>query len=162
MNTRSLWSGTRQRDHGSRRDPPAPPIEPVGNYAAIVEGQIIAAVERKTIEDFATSLVDGSLGFVMAELATLPSAAVAIEGTYSALLRHRYTHTGLIPELLARLLIRYPHALMNFLESRKVAQEWTYRYLLAAYANAEVPQFLGLEDLKPEIEEEKRTVPCDG
>ena len=94
----------------------------------------------KTIGDFATSLVSGSLTFAIAELAGLPTAAVAVEGTYSSLLRYAYTRGGLIPELIARLLIRYPNVSINFLESRKVAEEWTYRYLTAAYANADTLQ----------------------
>jgi ERCC4 domain len=119
---------------------------PVGDYGAMLDGHLVCVVERKTIEDFATSLVDGSLSFAMAELAALPAAAVAIEGTYSALLRYAYTHVGFIPELIARLLIRYPNVSINFLESRKVAEEWTYRYLTAAYANADALPLLATAD----------------
>lgn len=107
----------------------------VGDYAALAGGRIIAAVERKSIDDFATSLSDGSLNFAMAELAALPAAAISVEGTYSNLLRHAYTRAGFIPDLIARLQIRYPNVAIAFLESRKIAEEWTYRYLLAAYAN---------------------------
>jgi ERCC4 domain len=108
---------------------------PVGDYAAIQDGKIIGVVERKTIEDFATSLVDGSLTFAMAELAAIPAAAIVVEAPYSALLDYAHTRSGLIPTLVSRLLIRYPQVSINFLESHKVAEEWTYRYLLAAYAN---------------------------
>jgi len=81
---------------------------PAGDYAAIRGDTIIASVERKRLEDFSTSLVDGSLNFVLAELAALPIAAVVVEGTYSALLRHKYTRPGFLPTLLARLQLRYP------------------------------------------------------
>jgi len=30
----------------------------------------------------------------------------------------------------------YPNVSINFLESHKIAEQWTYRYLHAAYANA--------------------------
>jgi hypothetical protein len=106
-----------------------------GDYAVMEGETIIASVERKRFEDFATSLVDGSLNFAMAELAGLPRAAVAVEGAYSALLRHSYARAGFLSELLARVQIRYPHVPINFLESRKLAEEWTYQYLMVAYAN---------------------------
>jgi hypothetical protein len=107
----------------------------VGDYAVMRDGDIVAAVERKAFDDFVTSLVDGSLGFAMAELATLPAAAVAVEGTYAMVLRHDYIRAGFLPELIARLQVRYPEVPINFLESRKLAEEWTYRFLSAACAN---------------------------
>ena len=69
----------------------------------------------------------------MAELTTAKHAAVVIEGQYSELLRHAYTRPGYIPELIARLQVRYPEVPMTFLESRKIAEEWTYRFLRAAF-----------------------------
>jgi ERCC4-type nuclease len=36
--------------------------------------RLLAAVERKTLEDYIKSLVVGSLAFALAELAALPSA----------------------------------------------------------------------------------------
>lgn len=103
-----------------------------GDYAVTGPDGVIAAVERKTLDDLATSLVDGSLGFVMSELAGLPAAAVAVEGTYSALLRRPRVSEGWLGELVARLQVRYPNVPVLFLENRKLAEEWTYRFLLAA------------------------------
>jgi hypothetical protein len=105
----------------------------VGDYAAIRDEDVLAVVERKTRGDFATSLVDGTLMFRMAELAALPAAAVAVEASYAALLRDPYTRRGLIPTLVGRLAVRYARVPIVFLDSRKIAEEWTYRYLLAAY-----------------------------
>src|SRR5712692_8562732 len=36
---------------------------PAGDYAAIMGGAVVAAIERKTLENLATSLSDGSLAF---------------------------------------------------------------------------------------------------
>ncbi len=49
-----------------------------GDYAAFVDGGAVATavIERKTMDDFCGSLVDGTLGFVMAELARSPTTAV--------------------------------------------------------------------------------------
>jgi ERCC4 domain len=118
----------------------------VGDYAAVIGDRMVAVVERKTMDDFANSLADASINFAMAELATIPLAAVAVEGCYSKLLRHAHTRRGFLPELIARLQVRYPQVQINFLESRKVAEEWTFRFLRIAYANDEggivVPQSL--------------------
>jgi hypothetical protein len=108
----------------------------VDDYAALRGDAIFAAVERKRLSDFATSLVDGSLNFVLAELSTVPCAAVAVEGTYSALMRYRFTRPAFLLELIARVQSRYPQISINFLESHKIAEEWVYRFLRAAYANA--------------------------
>ena len=108
----------------------------VGDYAAILQDRIIALVERKAIEDFVSSLSDGSLMFAMAELCTAPVAAIAVEGKYSSLLRHRFTAKAFLADLLVRLQIRYPQIPIQFLETRKLAEDWTYRFLGCAYDNA--------------------------
>lgn len=106
------------------------------DYAAIVQDRIVALVERKTIEDFVSTLSDGSLMFAMADLCTAPVAAIAVEGAYSSLLRHRFTAKGFLADVLVRLQIRYPQVSIQFLETRKLAEDWTYRFLGCAYDNA--------------------------
>ncbi len=105
---------------------------PVGDYAAERDGALIASVERKTLDDFVKSLVDGSLNYVMSELALLRCAAIVVEGTYSAVLRHQYTRAGFLADLIARVQVRYPSVPIVFAESRKIAEEWTFRFLRAA------------------------------
>ncbi len=107
---------------------------PVGDYAIVLEKTCVAAVERKTLEDLTSSINDGRLNFAMAELAALKAAAVVVEGAYSALLRHQYTRPGHLVDMLARLQVRYPMVPIVFMESRKFAEEWTYRFLRAAEA----------------------------
>lgn len=48
---------------------------PAGDYGVLIEARCRAAVERKSVEDLSSSLVDGSLGFLVAELATSGSSA---------------------------------------------------------------------------------------
>ena len=105
---------------------------PVGDYAVRHGDQLIAAVERKTLEDFTKSLVDGSLNYALAELAALPVAAVVVEERYGALLDHQHIQPGWLLELVARLQVRYPAVPIVFADSRKLAEEYTYRYLAAA------------------------------
>jgi len=104
----------------------------VGDYAVLCGEQLVAAVERKTLEDFIKSLVDGALNYALADLATLPAAAVVVEERYGALLNHEHVQPGWLLELVARLQVRYPSVPIVFADSRKLAEEWTYRFLGAA------------------------------
>lgn len=56
---------------------------PAGDYGVEFFGDIVAAVERKTLSDLAGSLVDGNLTYVLAELASLPRAALVVEDRYA-------------------------------------------------------------------------------
>lgn len=105
---------------------------PVGDYAVRDGERVVAVVERKTPEDFNKSLVDGSLNYALAELAALPAAAIVVEQRYGALLNDERTQPGWLLELVARLQVRYPAVPIVFADSRKLAEEYTYRYLAAA------------------------------
>ena len=105
---------------------------PAGDYAVRDHDRILAVVERKTPEDFNKSLIDGSLNYRLAELAALPAAAVVVEQRYGALLNDQYAQPGWLLELVARLQVRYPMIPIVFADSRKLAEEYTYRYLAAA------------------------------
>ena len=111
-----------------------------GDYAVVVDGQVVAAVERKTGEGMAASLSNGSLAFVMAELATLPTAAVVVEGGYADLARHQHTPSGWLVDLVARLQVRYSGVPIVFCDNRKLAEEWTYRFLAAAISEHSSPK----------------------
>lgn len=119
---------------------------PVGGYAVMVDDTVVAAVERKTADDFRTSLVDGSLAFLMAELSALPAAAVVVEERYSSMLRSEHVEPGWIAELIARVQVRYPTVPVVFCDARKFAEEWTYRFLGAAFAELGVPIRDAVED----------------
>lgn len=68
----------------------------------------------------------------MGELAALPAAAVVVEGTYSSLFKVPKVTPGWLPEVLAGLQVRYPGVPIVFCENRKLAEEYTYRFLAAA------------------------------
>jgi hypothetical protein len=109
-----------------------PTALPIGDYAVRHGEDLVAVVERKTPEDFNKSLVDGSLNYALAELAAQPSAAVVVEQRYGALIKDPHTQPGWLLELVARLQVRYPNVPIVFADSRKLAEEYTYRYLAAA------------------------------
>jgi len=55
---------------------------PAGDYAAYAsDGSLLAAVERKSLENLAATLSDGTLAFQMQRLAELPLAAVVVEAS---------------------------------------------------------------------------------
>lgn len=107
-----------------------------GDYAVELDGTVIAAVERKSVADLVKRLVDGQLAFAMADLASLPHAAVVVDGRYADALRAEHVQPGFVADLLARVAVRYPSVPVVFAGSRKLAEEWTYRFLAAAYADA--------------------------
>jgi len=109
---------------------------PVGDYAVEHEGSIVAAVERKSLADLARTLTDGSIAFLMADLAASGRGAIVIEDRYSALLKHEHVSGGWLAELLARVQVRYPEIPIAFCETRPLAEEWAYRFLGAALAEA--------------------------
>jgi hypothetical protein len=108
---------------------------PAGDYAVEAPGGGLAAVvERKTLQDLAGSLVDGSLGYLLAELAALPRAAVVVEDRYGGLFKLEHVQPGFVADLLGALAVRYPTVPVVFCDTRPLAQEWTYRFLGAAAA----------------------------
>jgi hypothetical protein len=108
-----------------------------GDYAVERDGELVAVVERKTLDQIAGDLVDGSFGFQLAELAVAPAAAVVVEDRYSALFKLDHVRAGWVPELLAQAQARYSSIPIVFCETRALAEEWTYRYLAASAAGRE-------------------------
>jgi len=108
-----------------------------GDYAVTVDGKLIAAVERKSLVDLVASLISGRLRFALGELATLPRAAVVVEDRYSKVFALDRVRPALVADGLAELQIRWESIPIVFCDNRKMAEEWTYRYLAAAHAWAE-------------------------
>lgn len=109
---------------------------PAGDYAVMVDGQLVAAVERKTLENFTASLSDGTLAFQMQKLAEVLVAAIVVEGRYSDLFKLEHVNGGWIADVLSRLQVRYYEVQVVFADSRKFAEEWTYRFLASAQSDA--------------------------
>ncbi len=124
-----------------------------GDYAVDLEGAVVAAVERNSLADLVSSLISSRLRFALGELATLPRAAVVVEDRYSQVFALDRVRPALIADGLAELQVRWPTIPIVFCETRKLAEEWTYRYLAAAHAwgSAERPALerisAGAEDI---------------
>jgi ERCC4 domain len=110
---------------------------PAGDYGIAHHDEIIAVVERKSLADLVRRLIDGQLTYALAEMASIPRAAVVVEDRYSNLFKLDYTQPGFVTEMLAALTVRYPTVPIHFGETRPLAEEWTYRFLGAALAHAQ-------------------------
>jgi len=108
---------------------------PAGDYGVVVGGSVVAAIERKTLENLATSLSDGGLAFQMQRLAEVARAAVVVEGDYPDLFRTQPGRGSWLADMLGRLAVRYPEVAVVFAGSRRFAEEWAYRFLGAAVAD---------------------------
>jgi hypothetical protein len=107
---------------------------PVGDYGIAHHDELVAVVERKSLADLTRRLVDGQLAYALADMATLPRAAVVVEDRYPNLFKLEHTQPGFVAEMLAAPTVRYPTVPINFCETRPLAEEWTYRFLGAALA----------------------------
>jgi len=87
--------------------------------------------------DLVSSLTSGRLRFALGELACLPRAAVVVEDRYSRIFTLDRVRPALVADGLAELQVRWPTIPIVFCETRKLAEEWTYRYLAAAHTWAE-------------------------
>lgn len=106
---------------------------PAGDYGLVQDDTLVATVERKSLQDFVSSLTTGKLGFQLTELAAVPRAAVVVEDRYSAIFRLEHVRPAVVADGLAECQVRWPHVPITFCDTRKLAQEWTYRFLAAAH-----------------------------
>ncbi len=75
-----------------------------GDYAVqAADGSVPAAVERKTLDDLATVLSNGTLAFQLQRLAALPLAAIVVEARYAALYKLEHVDGSWLVDQLARL-----------------------------------------------------------
>jgi ERCC4 domain len=106
-----------------------------GDYAIVDGERVAAAVERKSLADLVATMTAGKLRYVLAELATLPVAAVVVEDRYSSVFKLDRVRPAVIAEGLGEAAARFPSVPIVFAETRPLAQEWTYRFLGAALAH---------------------------
>ena len=103
-----------------------------GDYGLVVDGVLQASVERKSLTDLVSSLTTGTLKFQLTELSAIPRAAVVVEDRYSRVFALEHVRPSVVADGIAECHIRFPSVPIVFCETRKLAQEWTYRFLAAA------------------------------
>lgn len=108
---------------------------PAGDYAVELGGRVVAAVERKSLADLVATLTSGKLRYLLADLATVRRAAVVVEDRWSSVFKLDRVRPSLVAEGLAEAQVRFPTVPIVFCETRRLGQEWTYRFLGAAIAH---------------------------
>jgi hypothetical protein len=103
-----------------------------GDYAVELDGIVVAVIERKGLDDLTNSLMTGRLRYALAELSSLPRAAVVVEERFSSLLKTEHVRPSVAVDALAEAQVRWPTVPIVFCETRPLAEEWTYRFLAAA------------------------------
>ena len=103
-----------------------------GDYGVELDGELVAAVERKSLADLVSTLVSGRLRYALAELDGLPRAAVVVEERYSRVFAVDWVRPAVVADGLAECQARFPRVPIMFCETRALAQEWTYRFLAAS------------------------------
>lgn len=107
-----------------------------GDYGVSVGQEIVAAVERKSLQDLVSTLTSGRMRYLLADLAALPAAAVVVEDRYSAVFKLDRVRPAVVADALGESQARFPTVPIVFCETRALAQEWTYRFLAAAVVHA--------------------------
>jgi len=103
------------------------------------DGQLVAVVERKSLDNLASTLADGSLAFQLQRLTDLPLTAVVVEARYSALFKLEHVNGNWLADQLARLQVRYPQIPIVFADTRRHAEDWTHRFLTTALTDTDAP-----------------------
>ncbi len=103
-----------------------------GDYGLVRDDVLLASVERKSMTDLVSSLTTGKLKYQLADLAAVPRAALVVEDRYSAVFKLDRVRPAVVADGLAECQVRWPTVPIVFAETRKLAQEWTYRFLAAA------------------------------
>lgn len=90
-------------------------------------------MERKSLADLVSSLTKGKLRYQVADLAALARAAVVVEDRYSQVFKLDGVRPAVVAGGLAEVQIRWPNVPIVFCETRRLAEEWTHRFLAAAH-----------------------------
>ena len=105
-----------------------------GDYAVEHDGRLVAVVERKSLADLVSSVLSGKLKYQLGDLAAMPRAAVVVEDRYSQVFKIEWARPSVVADGLAELQVHFPAVPIVFCETRPLAEEWTYRFLAAAYS----------------------------
>lgn len=111
-----------------------------GDYAVRADDEIVAVVERKSLQDLVATLTSGKMRFVLADLSAVGHAAVVVEDRYAAVFKLERVRPAVVADGLAECQARFPAVPIVFADTRPLAQQWTYRFFGAVLAEREQEQ----------------------
>jgi hypothetical protein len=80
---------------------------------------LLAAVERKSLENLAATLSDRTLALPDAAPGGAPAGAVVVKGRYSGVYKLEHVTEGWLADRLSRLEVRYPGIRVVFADARR-------------------------------------------
>jgi hypothetical protein len=80
------------------------------------------------------TLTGGKLRYLLADLASVPRAALVVEDRWSQVFKLERVRPSIVADGLAEMMVRFPTVPIVFAETRPLAQEWVYRFFGAALA----------------------------
>ncbi len=105
---------------------------PVGDYGLKINGELVAVVERKTLDNLLHEIATYDVfKLQLQELNSLKYKAVVFESPYSDFINPKKIKAYSAPyiaEIIADLFISFPSMQFVFCDNRKVAIEWIYRW----------------------------------
>ncbi len=104
-----------------------------GDYAVFDNENMLGVVERKSIDDLSSSVLSGRLGSQMTELSLQRRSAVVVENSYPDVFKTSFGSPSKLADGIAELQVRWPTVPIIFCTTRGFAEEWTYRFLAAAF-----------------------------
>ncbi len=96
-------------------------------------------------------MTGGKLTYLLADLASLPNAAVVVEDRYSAVFKLDHVRPAVVADGLGEAAARFPAVPIVFAETRPLAQEWTYRFLGAAIAHHDDDRHVAATRRRPPV-----------
>lgn len=105
---------------------------PVGDYGLKINNELVAAVERKTIDNLLHEIATYDVfKLQLQELNNLKYKAVVFESPYSDFINPKKLkayNAPYIAEIIADLFVSFPNIQFVFCDNRKLATEWIYRW----------------------------------
>jgi len=107
---------------------------PVGDYALVKDGKIIAIAERKTLDNVLHEIgIYDVFRATLQELSSYPFKAVVFESPYSDFMNPKKVKpykTSYVADILSDLAVTFSEIQFIFCENRKFAREWIHRWFL--------------------------------
>lgn len=105
---------------------------PVADYALVKDNEIVALVERKTLDNFIHCVATyDALKMSLSEMLNFEYRALVFESSYRDFInpkKNPHYPPSYMADIIADLMVSFPEVQFVFQRSRKMANEWVYRW----------------------------------